>query len=81
MSSSPADAGNRQMVGSHADHAVNLVYKLARFMSNPGTIGKSEMGEVLGELMLFIDGGVLPPGNHISRKMKEIGFTFTDISP
>ena len=79
-SKAPEDAAAPRIANLNSNNAVKNIYKIARYMSNPGTLGKSELGETLGELALFLDGVVLPAGNNIVKSIKpRIGtFSFTN---
>lgn len=66
----PEDITSRRLACVNGDNAVKLLYQVARFLTNPGSVGKSEAGEVLAQLALYLDGVILPADNHIVRGIK-----------
>ena len=59
----------RKALDSTARNAVNLIYKVSDFLINPGTLGKSELGQTLNQLMRYADGVILPKDNCLVKRL------------
>ena len=66
----PRDVEKRKLLGVTARNAVTALAEVARFLVNPGAIGKCEVGEKVQALLIFTEGELLPPNNELGNNLK-----------
>ena len=53
-----------------SNHLVNEWVRLVNFVSIPGRINKSDIGDIINNIMIHLDGEILPTGNEVVRNLQ-----------
>ena len=59
----------RRSIEVSAQNAVQLIFKIANFLINPGTLGKSELGDAISQFLRYADGFLLPRDNTLVKRL------------
>ena len=59
----------RRSMDVFAQNGVRLLFEISNFLVNPGKLGKSELGEVINQLLRYADGILLPKENTMVRRL------------
>ena len=59
----------RRCIDLSAQNAVQLLFKVANYLINPGTLGKSELGDTISQLLKYADGFLLPRDNTMVKRL------------
>ena len=59
----------RRSMDIYAQNAVRLLFEVSNFLVNPGRLGKSELGELINQILRYSDGLLLPKDNTMVRRL------------
>ena len=62
----------RKALDATAQNAVQLIFSVSRVLTNPGILGRSELGEILSQLLRLADGVILPKDNCLVKRITSL---------
>ena len=66
------DVNGRIIFDQQAGYLLTKLREISQFLAQPGTIGKSEIGQTLNTVLIYLDGICLPPGNSVVASYRTV---------